>query len=427
MEADADAHALSRFAASIKPSPILTFAAEINARKQRGETLHNLTVGDFDASIFPIPERLRDCVVAAYRDDQTNYPGIAGMSVLRRAAADWSNRAFGLDCAEDEIAIASGARPIIYALYRAVVDAGERVVYPVPSWNNATYAAMLGAEAVAVETCAEQHFMPTAEALAPHLPGASLLALCAPQNPTGTLFEANNLRAICDLVVDENRRRENARSPQKPLYVMFDQVYWALTFGERAFHHPLSVCPQIRDYAVFVDGLSKAFAATGLRVGWALGPRKLLARMSALIAHIGAWAPKPEQVAAGAFLADADALEQHLAAFRARLSARLDAFHRGLLALRQKGHAVDAIAPQAAIYLSVKIALQGRRARDGVLDGDDAAQAYLLDRARIGLLPFSWFGARDCADWFRLSVGACRREHIPTILANLEDALDELS
>ncbi len=416
---------LSRLAEQITTSPILTIAAEINARKQRGEVLHNLTVGDFDSAIFPIPDALTEAVIAAYRNHRTNYPGAAGLPEIRRAAAGLLNRACGLDYEADDVVIAGGSRPIIYALYRSVIDPGDKVVYPVPSWNNESYAAMVGARTAPVETTPEHHFMPTAEALAPHLKDAALLALCSPQNPTGTLFTGENLKAVCEAVVAENRRR----GPRgKPLYVMFDQVYWALTFGAADFRHPLAVCPEIGEYAVFVDGMSKAFAATGVRVGWATGPRPVIGKMSALIAHMGAWAPKPEQAAAGVFLADTGAVERHLAGFRAQLAARLEAFHAGVMALKSKGHAVDAIAPQAAIYLSVKIDIQGRQSADGKrLDSDGAVQDYLLNEAKIGILPFSWFGAKNYANWFRLSVGTCRREEIPDILGSLESALDRLS
>ena len=420
---------LSRLAEQTVTSPILMIAAEINARKQRGEALYNLTVGDFDSSVFPIPEGLTEAIVAAYREHHTNYPGAVGLPQIRRGVADTLNRICGLDYDADDVIVASGSRPVIYSLYRAVVDPDDRVVYPVPSWNNESYTALLGARGVAVETTPENEFMPTAEQIAPHLKGAALLALCSPQNPTGTVFTEENLRAVCELVVAENRRRGAA---EKPLYVLFDQVYWALTYDADAFRHPLTVCPEIRDYAIFVDGMSKAFAATGVRVGWATGPRPVIAKMSSLIAHMGAWAPKPEQIATGVFLADERAVDAHLIAFRQRLAARLDGFHAGFMALKEKGHAVDAIAPRAAIYLSVKIDIMGRQAQDkagktSALDSDGAVQDYILNEAKIGILPFSWFGAKNHANWFRLSVGTCRREDIPAIMASLEAALDKLS
>ena len=105
---------------------------------------------------------------------------------------------------------------MIYAAYRTIVDPKDKVVFPVPSWNNEHYARMCGAEIVPVETGPENRFMPTAAMLEPHLGNASLLALCSPLNPSGTVLSTQDLKGICQLVVTINRRR-SAR--QKPLYV----------------------------------------------------------------------------------------------------------------------------------------------------------------------------------------------------------------
>ena len=368
---------------------------------------------------------MTDQIKTAYSEQQTNYPGALGLPPIRQSVADLLNRVCGLNYASDDVIISSGSRPIIYTLYRTVVDRGEKVVYPVPSWNNEHYAPMVNADVVTVPTTPEQHFMPTAEALEPHLKDAVLLALCSPQNPTGTVFERDNLTQICELVVQENRRRSGN---QKPLYVMFDQVYWLLTFGGTEFHHPLSVCPEIEDYAVFVDGMSKAFAGTGIRVGWVTGSRPVVQKMTSLIAHIGAWAPKPEQLAVGRYLADADQVDRYLDSFRSALELRLQRFYDGFVAMKTAGLPVDAIRPMAAIYLSVKIDIQGMRTEQGdVLNDDKAVQEYLMNVAQIGVLPFSWFGARDYANWFRISVGTCHEDDIPIMLSSLESALKRLS
>ena len=416
---------LSALAEQIKTSPILTIAAEINARKARGETLYNFTVGDFDSAMFPIPDALTAATIRAYEKHQTNYPGAFGLAEIRQGVARLLNRVCGLDYTADDVIVASGSRPVIYACYRSVVDAGDKVVFPVPSWNNEHYASMLGAEAVTVEARPENHFMPTAEELEPHLDDAVLLALCSPQNPTGTVFSLEDLKQICELVVAVNSRRG---PDDKPLYVMFDQVYWMLTFGGTQFHHPLKVCPAIRDYAIFVDGMSKAFAGTGIRVGWATGASHVISKMVSIIAHVGAWAPKPDQVAVGEFLAMDDEVDRHLVTFRAALEQRLNGFYRGFQSLREKGYDVDAIAPEAAIYLSAKINIIGKTTESGVvLENDDDVQNYLMDHARIGILPFSWFGAYSYGNWYRISVGTCRMEDISLVMQSLEEALAKLS
>ena len=415
---------LSAAAEAITTSPILVIAAEINRRIAEGQRVYNLTVGDFDSSIFPIPEALTEGIIEAYRDHATNYPGAFGVDSLREAVAHLLKRTCGVEHALDEIQIASGSRPLIYSFYQTVVDPGDKVVFPVPSWNNEYYCQLRGAEPVPVDTRPENNFFPTAEDLRPVIGEASLLALCSPQNPTGTLMDRDQLLEICELVVEENRRRP---ADAKPLYVMFDQVYWLLTFGDHAFHHPLAVCPEIRPHAVFIDGVSKSFAGTGVRVGWGTGPAEVIARMRAFIAHVGAWAPKPEQIACGGFLADDAAVDGFLDRFRGELQARLEGFHAGILALREEGFDVDAIEPQAAIYLSVRLSLKGRSTPSGrELDSDEAVRAWLLDEVGIGVLPFSWFGADRHADWYRISVGTCQRQQVDEILQTLAEGLRSL-
>lgn len=415
---------LSHLADRIQTSPILTFAAELNARKSAGENLYNLTIGDFDPRIFPVPEALTEAAIRAYRDRQTNYPGAQGLPPIREGVARLLNRTCGLDCRGDEVVIASGSRPVIYATYRTIVDPGDKVVFPVPSWNNEHYAQLCGARVATVETGPENHFMPTAEMLEPHLGDACLLALCSPLNPSGTVLSEGDLRDICELVVAVNRRRGRH---QKPLYVLFDQVYWMLTFRGTGFVHPLRACPEIGDYAVFVDGISKAFAGTGLRVGWATGARHILSRIVPVVTHVGAWAPRPDQVAVGEFLSMDRAVDGYLDEFRHALEERLSGFHRGFMELRDRGYPVDAIAPQAAIYLSVRMDLLGRTTSDGTVFGSEGdVLQYLVDRAGIGVLPFSWFGARSHGNWFRISVGTCETGDIDPVMEGLTSVLADL-
>ncbi len=191
-----------------------------------------------------------------------------------------------------EIVISCGGRPIIYATYRTIVDRGEKVIYATPSWNNNHYTHFLEGEHVVLETKVENDFMPTAAELKPLLKGATLLALCSPQNPTGTTFAKKQLEEICDMVLEENKSRS---ADEKPLYVLFDQMYWVLTFGDTQHYNPVSLRPAMKDYTIFIDGMSKAFAGTGVRVGWALGPKHVMSKMKSILSHVGAGAPWPSR------------------------------------------------------------------------------------------------------------------------------------
>ena len=412
---------LSQLAETLIGSEIVKLGAEIKAKMKAGQSIYNFTIGDFDSSVFPVPALLRELIAEAYTEGFTNYPPAEGNLELRQAVAAFLEAREGLTYTPSEILIAAGGRPLIYAAYRAIVDKGDRVVYAVPSWNNNHYVHFTEGEHVVVETKPENRFMPTAAELAPHLKGARLLALCSPLNPTGTTFTAEELTDICDLVLAENASRSET---EKPLYVLYDQIYWTLTYGSIQHVNPVSLRPEMRQYTVFIDGISKAFASTGVRVGWGMGPEHVMAKMKAINSHVGAWAPMAEQRATQLFLERTEAVTSYLESFKAALEARLVGIYEGFMALKSKGYSVDAIAPQAAIYLTIKIDLVGKTTASGkVLATQRDVTAYLLDEAHLAIVPFSAFGAPANSPWYRLSVGTCKLDEIPHMLNQLERAL----
>lgn len=416
---------VSDMAENLIGSEIIKLAAEINEKIRNGERIFNYTIGDFDPKIFPIPAELNDEIIRAYEQHHTNYPAANGMPELRKTVAEFLRDYEGLNYTADEVLISGGARPLIYATYLTLLDPGDTVIFPVPSWNNNHYTHLSRAKAVFVETRPENNFMPTAEELRPHLAGATLLALCSPLNPTGTVFSKEQLLAICDLVVEENKRRG---PDAKPLYLMYDQIYWVLTFGKTEHYNPVSLRPELRDYTIFVDGLSKSLAATGIRVGWSFGPQRIIDKMKAILSHVGAWAPKAEQVASGKYMSNRSAMDRFVTSFKGEISERLDGFYHGFLELRKEGFSVNAIPPQAAIYLTVQFELVGKKTPDGrVLNNQKAVTQHILDEAKLALVPFSAFGASDDSNWYRLSVGTCNKHEIGEVFSTLRRVLKALA
>ncbi|QNE39176.1 aminotransferase class I/II-fold pyridoxal phosphate-dependent enzyme [Hymenobacter sp. NBH84] len=415
---------VSRMAGSLIGSEIIKIGNEVNDMIRKGEQICNLTIGDFTPSIFPIPEQLRDNITDAYAAGHTNYPPANGTLDLRTAAADFLRQRLSLDYSPNDLLVAGGSRPLIYATYLALVDPGDKVVFPTPSWNNNHYCHLSGAEAVMVETLPENNFMPTAAELAPHLPGATLLALCSPLNPTGTMFTREGLLEICDLVVAENQRRQPG---EKPLYLLYDQIYWMLTFGDAQHFDPVSLRPELRDYTIYIDGISKCLAATGVRVGYAFGPAVIIDKMKAILGHVGAWAPKAEQIATAAYLTNDAAVEEFIPTFKDKLQQSLTTLYDGLQNLKAQGYPVDAIVPMGAIYLTAKLDVLGKTTPAGQqLTTTKELTSYLISEARLALVPFSAFGTSDTAPWFRMSVGGASLESIEAALPRLQAALDAL-
>ena len=126
-----------------------------------------------DSRIFPIPSGLEEAVIASYRDHQTNYPGAVGLPGLREGVKNLVSRYAGVDYALDEIQISCGSRPLIYSMYRSVLDPGDTVVFPVPSWMNDAYCHLCSARGVTVDTDPEDNFMPTAAQIEPFLGDAA--------------------------------------------------------------------------------------------------------------------------------------------------------------------------------------------------------------------------------------------------------------
>ena len=413
---------LSTLASSLLGSEILKIAADVRTLAAEGREICNLTVGDFAPSEFRIPEQVERGIVDGLRRGETNYPPSEGILPLREAVRGLYRRELGLDPALASVIVSSGSRPGIYATYRTLVDPGDRVVYPTPSWNNPYYVQLVGAVGVPVPVDASSRFMPTRATLERAVRGARLLILCSPQNPAGTAFSEESLGGICDLVLEENARRRDA---ERPLYVMYDQVYWTLTFGGVHHVHPAQVRPAMAPYTVYVDGASKSLAGTGIRVGWIVAPPDVASPMSALIGHMGAWAPKAEQGAVATFLDDVVAFAVYRADMVVRVRERLDALYAGLTALRDDGFPVEAIAPEGAIYLSARFALNGKVTADRtLLDSDEAVRAHLLRAAGLAVVPLRAFGSETDSGWHRLSVGAVSFEQIARMMPRLRAALE---
>jgi aspartate aminotransferase len=409
---------LSDLARGVVGSEILRIAAEIRSLKAKGAEICNLTVGDFDPAQFPVPAPLLAGVRDALAAGHTNYPPSDGVLALREAVARFYERGLGLAYPVESVLVTAGARPLLYGSYRTVLDPGDVVVYPVPSWNNNHYTYLCGARGVALPVRAEANFFPAPAELRPHLAAARLLCINSPLNPTGTVIDPDVLRQICELVVEENRRREKAGGDaRKALWLCYDQVYWQLTFGNARHATPPEVCMDVAPYTIMLDAASKSFAATGMRVGWAVMPPAARRRMADILGHVGAWAPKAEQVAMAALLDDAPAIAAYHADMRARVRERLDRLAAGFQALRHDGFPVEVIAPQGAIYLSIRVALPGRTNED--------TRKLLLDRAGFALVPFQAFGLQEDSGWFRISVGAVSLADIDAALPRMRAALAE--
>lgn len=416
---------LSALARGLKGSEILRIAADVRALLAEGRPVCNLTVGDFDPKQFPVPHGLRTGIQRALDAGETNYPPSDGLPSLRTAVVEYIAREHGVRYPLDGVMITSGGRPAIYAAFRCILSPGDTVLYSVPSWNNDYYAMMVGAREAPVPARREAGFMPTVDDLAPYLGSATLLSLCSPNNPTGTLLSPEVLRGIMEAVVEENARRQAVGG--RPLYVLYDLMYGALVYDGAAHAHPLAVAPEAAPWVVTLDGISKAFAATGLRVGWATGAPAVISRMRDLLGHVGAWAPRPEQVATAALLRDVEGITAYRAEMHRGLEARLDALYAGFMRLRSEGYPVDCVRPQGAMYLSLQLDLVGRSVGGVPIENNEGLRKLMLERAGLAVVPFQAFGLKADTGWSRLSAGAVSVRDIEECFPKVREVLDTVS
>ena len=242
---------LSDMANEMERSRILSIAASVRSMIAEGKSVAPFTVGDISPTQFGVPSYLKDSIIEAVSEDETNYPPAAGLPELRSALADWMNSKYGLDVGSDGIIVGSGARPVLYASFRLFLEPGDGLGHGVPAWNNHYYVHLNDAVDIPIQGTPDSRFLPTADSIAERIEEMRVLILNSPLNPTGTCFSALELKSICDVVMNENNTRLS--NGKKPVILVYDQVYSTMTAEGIEHIHPVQVCPEIFDYTITVS------------------------------------------------------------------------------------------------------------------------------------------------------------------------------
>ncbi len=412
--ADADWR-LSDMANGMERSRILSIAASVREMISQGEAVAPFTVGDFSPEQFKVPPHLLDGIINAVSDNETNYPPAAGLPELRDSLSKWMLEQYGLDVGSDGIIVGSGARPVLYASFRLFLEPGDGLAHGVPAWNNHYYVHLNDAIDIPIVGTAESRFLPTADAIQSVIKDIRVLILNSPLNPTGTCFTRDELAAICDVIMAENRvRRENGT---KPVMLVYDQVYSTMTAEGVEHVHPVQVCPEIFDYTITLDAISKSLTGTGLRLGWMALPPSLAAPVVALIGHMGAWPARPIQKAAADLYSKPDILTNYFQELDQKIAERMYILQERLGKLSEYG--VRFVKPEGGIYLTTQFDLFN------VLNvsTNEEIRKWLLERAGVAIVPFQAFGLEEDTGWFRISVGAVSTDEIHDAMNRLEVAL----
>lgn len=411
---------------NMEDSRIRKVAGEVWEMERQGAEVCNLTIGDFKPHAFPVPggflRRLHEEIDAG----QTNYTPSDGIPELRASVARLYREELGIDYGPDAVLVTAGARPAMYAAFRCFLEPGDGFAHGVPSWNTQYYVYLNQARPCRLVTDARSRFLPTADQVRAHVQDLRMLVLNSPLNPTGTAYRADELEAVCRVILEENRRRQ--QRSLRPLVLLYDQVNWTLTGPGTEHVHPLALVPELAPWTLYVDAISKSLAATGLRVGWAVVPPHLEPTLKSFVGHLGGFAPRPAQRATARYLEDVATRHRERDEMRGRIRARLDRLVDGVRSLREAGLPVDCIEPEGGIYLSIRFHLHGYRTPEGQrLETNEDIRRFLLHGARVAVVPFQAFGLGDETGWFRISVGAVDLDAIDGAFTRLAEALAPLT
>jgi len=356
--------------------------------RQQGVDVVSTALGEPDAAP---PPHVREAMKRAIDEGAHRYTEVAGMRSLREAILADSLRRRGVAHALDEVVVSAGAKHALFNLAQALFDHGDEVVIPTPAWvSYAEQARLCGALPVLVPCAESDGFLVQPEALAGALSSRTkAVVLCTPSNPTGAAYDAPALEALAEVL------RKSAA------VVIVDEIYAELLYDGRRPVSLLTVAPDLRERIVVVDGVSKRFAMTGYRVGWALMPRAIARACEVVQSQATTSISTPSQYAAQAALLgpqsrDAVGGVQQLAdpdasvrAMRDALSVRRDY----LVGALSKIEGLRVRKPQGAFYLFVSVhGLLGAATPRGFAD-DIAVAEYLLDAGRVATVPGSAFHA----------------------------------
>ncbi len=384
--------------ARLSPSPTMAIDAKVKSLLREGKDVINLTAGEPD---FDTPEPIRNAAAAAMERGETRYTPAGGTAELKRAVVARVKADTGLTYAPEEILVSVGAKHSLFNAVMALVSPGDGVLVPVPYWVTYPEQVRLADGVVEpVPIAPERQGVLAVEDLAARLgPGTRGLILNSPSNPSGAVISPDGLAAIAEFVVDHD------------LWVLSDEIYGRLVY-EDTVQCSIASWPGLRERTILINGVSKAYAMTGWRIGYAAGPRPVITAMANLQSQSTS---NPTSIAQAAAV---EALTGNQASVEA-MRRRFDERRRYALGRLNRIAGLAAPSPQGAFYLWVDMHQWiGREIRGRAVANSDDLAFLLLEEAGVGVVPGSGFGVDD---HFRISYATSN-----DLLADAMNRLEQL-
>ena len=377
-------------AAGIKSSPSMAIAMSAKKLIAEGRDIIDLSLGEPD---FEPPAHVADAACEAIREGRVRYGVPAGMESLRQAIVSKFKTENRLDYAIDEVMVANGAKQILFDVFLATLETGDEVIIPTPCWvSYGDIVSLHGGEPIYVNCGPDTGFKITAERFEASItPKTRWLMLNSPSNPTGAIYTAEEYRALAEVL---------ARHPQ--ILVLSDEIYEHILLKDVPFISFASACPELRERTLIVNGVSKAYAMTGWRVGYAAGPKSLIAALNKM---------QSQSVTSVSIVAQA-AARAALTGDQAFVAKAAETFADRAKIMSQRLEQIDGLdftAPDGAFYAFIGVGkLLGRKTPEGEVIADDTAFAsYLLQQFGLSSIPGTAFGAPG---FIRLSIAASDSE-----------------
>ncbi len=391
---------LSPLAVSVRPSATMAAAAKARELKSRGITVYDFSLGEPD---FHTPEHICRAAAEAAARGYTHYTPAAGLPEARRAVADWYERYHNWKVTPEQVLLSNGAKHSIHNALAALVGPGDEVIIPTPYWvSYSELVEMTGARPVLVHTSAETGFKMTPEQLRVAVTSRSrLFMLNSPCNPTGAVYSRKELEALADAVLSTS------------LAVLSDEIYEQLTYGQARPTCFATLHPELSDRTVVISGASKTYAMTGWRMGWAVGPKHVIAAMGNIQSQeTGCPCSISQRALIAALTGPQDCVEQ----MRGEFSRRRDLVMRRLRDLP----GIRFTEPDGAFYAFFDVSSHfGKPLAGGPVSNAAEFCSAALEHANVCLVPGSAFG---CEGFVRMSF-ATRSDVIETGLSRIGEWL----
>jgi aspartate aminotransferase len=379
---------ISKMASGVQPSATLAAGAKARQLRAEGTTVFDFSLGEPD---FPTPEHICQAATRAMREGHTHYTPASGIAELRSAVARLYQKTFGLKVSAEQVIVSNGAKHSLHNALAATVGPGDQVIIPTPYWvSYSDLVQMTGASYVLVPTTEQGGFkMTPAQLRAALTPKSRLVMLNSPSNPTGAVYTRAELEALADVILSTD------------LAVISDEIYERLVYGEARATCFATLRPGLAERTITISGVSKSYAMTGWRMGWALGSAAVIKAMGNVQSQQTGCPSSISQYAALAALeGDQDCVER----MRREFEARRDLVVRRLNTMPQ----VHCTVPGGAFYAFFNVSAHFGRTIGGTRISDSASFCQAaLERAHVNLVPGSAFGAEG---YVRLSFAAAREQ-----------------